>query len=178
LKDAGYVEGSTGMLEKNGTPLKITLAIKTADAKLGEVLQQQYKALGVQLDIKAEEVGVLIADLLAGKFELSWMGFASPNANILNTIFNSKNIGAYNVHRVNDPDVDALLNRANSTNDAATRTEAFNEVQRIVVEKAYIIPLYASKRYSVLRSRIKGAVFSTYDVLTMPFFNDAYIETK
>jgi peptide/nickel transport system substrate-binding protein len=175
LREAGYTEGANGMFEKDGQPLKFTLNMM-AGQKLAEVLQEQWKAAGIQVDIQQQEAGVLIGALFTGGFELSWAGWAWPTAEILDSMFNSKMIGAgANVHRVRDEQLDTILNATEVELDQAKRMANYAQVQQRVIEQAYIIPLYASKTFLGLNARFKGVLKMPYDPVGFPYINEMYL---
>ena len=58
--------------------------------------------------------------------------------------------------RVNDPELDVLLEKARSSLDPALRQAAYNEVHQVVREKYYTLPLYQA---AVLYGATAGLTF-------------------
>ena len=161
MAEAGYTAGNDGVLEKDGQPLKFTIkTYNETSTKVAEVLQQQFKELGADLDIEQLEASVLTSQLRAGDYVMATYAYAWPNYGILFAQFNSTMVGLFNNSRVNDPEIDELINVMVSEMDPERQQQATNDVQRRAVEQAYSIPLYVEKEYNALNTRVKGALFS------------------
>src|SRR5579864_734454 len=52
LQADGYTAGSGGVMQKNGTPLKITLMSSVQHGSAPEYLAQQFQAAGFQVDLQ------------------------------------------------------------------------------------------------------------------------------
>jgi peptide/nickel transport system substrate-binding protein len=179
MEEAGYVMGDDGFFEKDGQRLKLSLTSLSQDiwVKAAEILQQQWKELGVEIEIVQEDAALAIAAAQAGDYELMMMGITAEEADILHYMFHSSNLGSgYNMSQVDDPELDELLELTRTLTDPDERQQVVNEAQKLIVEKAYVVPLYAPKIFHVLHNRVKGAMFSP-KVNTTWFF-DAYIETE
>jgi len=176
MSEAGYTLGSDNVWEKNGQPLELVL--KTYDeisTKMAQVLQQQFKEMGAAVEIEQLEACVLTSQLRAGDYVMATYLYGWPNYGILFASFRSSMIGVFNHSRVNDPELDALIDAMVGELDPERQQQATNDVQRRIVEQAYTIPLLAQKQYSALSDRVKGALYSeaTQD---LELFN-IYIET-
>lgn len=179
MAEAGYTPGPDGILVKDGQPLKLTLKTWTWNSgdKVAEVVQEQYKALGVALEISLEDIGILWSEVVGGNYEFAVQGAGGyEDVELMYMMFHSSQIGSLNASQVKDPELDKLLEATRTIMDPAKRQEAANAAQKYVVEKAYVIPLYASYTYTLVNSRIKGLVLSNFTA--HPYFHDAYIETK
>jgi peptide/nickel transport system substrate-binding protein len=167
------------MLEKDGQPLKFTLKTLAGDEtmlKNAEILQEQWKALGVEIELEQGETGTVIADMLAGNFEMTMMGIGWPEADILWMWYHSSMIGALNLSRVDNPELDEILNKTRTSVDPDERQEWVNEAQRYIVEQAYMVPLYVPKTYVATSNRIQDEVFSPIN--NAIYLDDAYIEAE
>jgi peptide/nickel transport system substrate-binding protein len=183
MQEAGYTYGSDGMLiSPDGTPFKLTLYAPATETKSTPVLQQMWKALGVDVQIQLEEVGVEIPQLMSGDFELALLGYGG-GADMLWYLFTSTQAGkgegssGFNLGHVKDPEMDKLTN---GMNDAKTQEEFLSfaaQVQQRVIEQAYCIPLYTPATFTAVSNRIKGVKFTEIGGGT-PIFSDAYIPEK
>lgn len=152
MQEAGYTYNDDGMLEKDGEPLVLELMTYTVYNTQGEVIQEQLKALGVQVELLAGDFNLQFMDQVAGNYDMGITGFNWGNATVLQWIFNSNNIGATNIGYINDPEMDRLLNEMVSATTSEANMEAAAAVQRRSIEQAYTVPLYASS-YPMLSSK-------------------------
>jgi peptide/nickel transport system substrate-binding protein len=174
MKDAGYVAGADGMLSKDGKPLKVTM-LCTSTA-LPQVLQQQYKALGVDVVLSSLEANARMAQMVKGDFDFSTGGYVALDADQLWYAFDSKAVGSTNFAGVKDPELDKAIDGQRAAMDPAARQQLIDTAVKMIIEKAYCAPLYVAKLYQPLSNRVKGAVWS--NSMHALFLNDAYIEAK
>jgi peptide/nickel transport system substrate-binding protein len=173
LTEAGYKPNASGIMEKDGKPLAFTLLTYGTQGKTGEILQQQFKDIGVQVTLQNVEYGVLFQTLAGGDFDLAIDVLGWPNAGVLFVMFHSSTIGLYNRSRVTslDPAIGAMV--------VATTQEGFEkttgDLQRTVVENAYMIPLYGPADTTVINNRVQGPL--PVPVARWLYLYDAYLET-
>lgn len=172
LEQAGYTMNADGMMEKDGEPFKITLKTMASEMhiKTSEILQQQFKAIGVDVELQQEEIGILVQDLKAADYEAATMRVSSPDIDLLYLLFHSS---LYGHPKVSDPEFDILLEATRTTMDPVERQLRANEAQQYVVEHALMLPLYAVIEISPLSLRVKDAAFSPFGEFLL---FDAYIE--
>ncbi len=176
MEQAGYTYNDDGMLEKDGQPFSVVLKTYSLPAAVrsGEVAQEMLKALGVDLQLQQAEIGVLVGELFGGDYELTVMGVAWAEANIMHMMFHSSGIGGSNMTFTNDPELDSILDLTAMTVDPEGRLEYLIEAQRYIVEQAYLVPLYAAQFFSPLNNRVKGVKFSKVD--SFLWFGNAHIK--
>jgi peptide/nickel transport system substrate-binding protein len=173
LTEAGYKPNASGIMEKDGKPLAFTLLTYGTQGKTGEILQQQFKDIGVQVTLQNVEYGVLFQTLAGGDFDLAIDVLGWPNAGVLFVMFHSSTIGLYNRSRVTslDPAIGAMV--------VATTQEGFEktagDLQRAVVENAYTVPLYGPADTTVINNRVQGPL--PVPVARWLYLYDAYLET-
>jgi peptide/nickel transport system substrate-binding protein len=173
MTEAGYVAGADGVLQKDGKPLAPVLVFSSDTQKVAEIVQQQLKALGVKLELKQMEYGVLTKTLSAGEYEIGMDILGWPDAGLLYVMFHSATIGAYNHVRVKALD-GLIINFVISVGPAAF-AETAGAIQKKAVEDAYFAPIYAEMSYSAISNRIQGPLYSP--AARWLYLFDAYIET-
>jgi peptide/nickel transport system substrate-binding protein len=174
LEEAGYTYGADGMAQKDGQPftLEMLAIANTNGGKTAQVLQQQLKALGVDVTISELERGIHEQRVTSGDYNIAVVDFGWDNYSVLWAFYNSRTIGALNWTRTNDPDLDNFLNGMVFTADPNVIEGARVAAQVRIVEKAYSVPLYTPYRYYAVSNRIEGEVFmSRY---TYIWLADAY----
>lgn len=174
MLEAGFTYNADGMLEKDGEPFAVSLKTMGVPllSKSAEVLQAQFKALGIQVELEQVEPGVLMGDMLSGNYAMGMMTFGWPEADILYMMFHSSGIGALNFGLVKDAELDALLEKTRAETDPAVRQQLVNDAQQYLVEHAYMAPLFATKVFLAVSNRVEGEAVSTGPIL---FTHDAYL---
>jgi peptide/nickel transport system substrate-binding protein len=173
LSDDGYVLNADGIFEKDGQPLTITIQFSSSNenyVKIGQIVQQQLKESGIDVVLEQNEGGLVVDNMINGSYQAAILTITSPEADILYLLFST--LGGLNfAGYVNDPELDALLETSRSETDPAARQEILNQIQQMIIEKAYIVPLIIPQDNYILDSRFEGASFHFYDVLSLA---DAY----
>jgi peptide/nickel transport system substrate-binding protein len=179
MKEAGYTPGSDGILAKDGNPLKFTLKVWNFApySQVGQMVQQELKALGIDTQIQEGPRSETDTEVLAGKFELAVLRYgAGPDASILFVNFLSSNIGATNRSQANDPKLNDLIAESNKTTDTTKRLDLLAQAQKLVIEQAYVAPLYIPKSFIAVNNRVKGFTM-TNNTYLFPTLLDASIES-
>ncbi len=179
LAEAGYTANAEGMLEKDGQPFELALKAFQGGSfdKVTEVLQAQYKELGVSVEIEKKEAGVLYGELMTGQFAAVVFGYDYTEFAVVPIFFHSSNIGAMNFTSVNDPELDAFLDATNYETDPERRQRAADDAQRRIVEQAYVVPIFTPTQFAAISTRVQGVVPETFGTTLNRFYlNDLYLE--
>jgi peptide/nickel transport system substrate-binding protein len=158
-----------------GMRVKLSLKTTTEESSrlLATVLQEQWRKVGIDLDVRPLEFATLFSDMARGSFEiftLRWIGANNDPDTFFEYVFDSRKIppsGANRGHYRN-PEVDALLDRARVESDREKRRELFSKVQKIIAEDLPYVSLWFMDNVSVHRKRISGVQLSPtgdYDFL-------------
>jgi peptide/nickel transport system substrate-binding protein len=160
LSDAGWEPGSDGVLAKDGKRLQFTLFIMPEDTwrQSAELVQQQLKDIGIRMDIQSFEFGTLLEKAAAGEQQAHLMGYTYTNPDILYLWFHSSNIGdGLNLSHVDDPKLDALLEKSRTQIDKDARNETYQEIQKYIVDKSLWVPLWNNEQYIATQPQLKNA---------------------
>jgi len=177
MAEAGWEDtDGDGVLDKDGQPFAFNLKVPSIESfvKAAQILQEQYKALGVELEIEQLESGVFSEQTMTGEYEISVNGIGWQDSLLLFAMYHSMMIGGFNASFVEDPELDALLDELMFAPDGETHLSASADAQKYIIEHAYVVPLYTSKAFDGLSSRVQGWVFSSEGSL---YLDNAYIET-
>ena len=154
LDAAGYRRKS------DGVRFALTLKVSTEEQArtLGAALQEQWRKVGVKLEVHPEEIATLFADLGKGQFQicyLRWVG-ANNDPDVFELVFNSKRIppDGPNRGRYRNAQVDALTDGIRTEMNREKRKELCSEVQKIVAEDLPYIPLWYTDVVSVHAKRL------------------------
>jgi len=158
----------------DGTRMHVILKVSTDEQArlLGAALQEQWRGVGVELEVRPLEIATLFSDLGKGNFQISylkWVG-ANNDPDVFELVFNSKRIppDGPNRGRYKNAAVDELTERIRVEMDREKRKALCSEVQKIVAEDLPYVPLWYTDVVSVYRKEL-GAVQLTptgdYDFL-------------
>lgn len=151
LKEAGYPNG-----------LKITLQYNTHDRhkRIAEALQQQYKAVGIDVELKNVDWGAHLDSVERGEvpfFRMGWVVDYPDPDNFLYVLLNSANIGPQgNYTRFNHPKFDELTNKARVETDQEVRRQLYQEAEKIAVEEAPMVFIFHYTTDRIVQPYVKG----------------------
>ena len=155
LADGGYTPGPNGVLQKNGKPLAFTMLVYSGSppAKTAsEIIQATLQSIGMKMEIQIMEFGAMQKLLNDGKFDINYMRWTWPDPVIESLLFKSPGW----TKQLSDPNLDTLLTTADTTLDPEKRLAANREVQKYIMQKAYIAPIATDWIIRAARANIKG----------------------
>ena len=162
LDDAGYPKG------KDGTRGMTWTYIYNEDndlrARVGVMLQQTLKTLGIGLEIQPLKWGTALEYYIKGDFYVNCLGWLPDypyGDNYLYPLVHSDNWGeGCNYGRYKNERVDELIDKVMSTADEQKALEYYKEIQEILEEEVPYITLY---QYKMLTPR--GAWVHGYEYI-------------
>jgi peptide/nickel transport system substrate-binding protein len=160
LDEAGFTDP-----DGDGPGKRFTLSLKVSNIEFNRlqsaVIQQNFEAVGVGLDVRVYEFATLYADVLKGTFQLyflQWTGGYAADPDILRRVFHSQQTPPYGFNRgyFSDPRVDDLIDRATRSTDAAERKRLFADVQKLLALEVPYISLWDKKNYAIAQRSLTG----------------------
>jgi peptide/nickel transport system substrate-binding protein len=166
LEGAGFAKGADGIYAKGGKRLSFELMTTQANPLRNntiDVITQQLKPAGIEIK------KFLNPDIFAGKekprsleggqFQIAlfaWVSapYVSGNQSIYETP-QGDNIGQ-NYSRAGNPKVDALFPQINAATDQAQIKELGNQIDKLLWEDLYTIPLYQKPTFIAYNSNYTG----------------------
>jgi peptide/nickel transport system substrate-binding protein len=175
-----YPAGSTGDPAKAKSLLAqadvhgLTLTLATGNdpisTAIAQAVQEAYKTAGINVVIKPLDSNAFIA-LVTGNsasgYDLalsSWQpDFPSAMDNI-EPLFASDMIGNgnYNLSRLSDPHVDALMNQAEGTIDQTAADALWAQADKAIVADAAVVPLIYNKNSFLRGSNVQNFYIGTF----------------
>jgi len=165
---------AAGYPERNGIRFHLTMKTSTEESTrlLAAVLQQQFKDVGIALDIRSFEFATFYADVTRGAFQMYALGWVGGNEDpdIFENIFYSASIPPHRANRdyYSNPRVDQLIDEARQTMDQERRRQLYGEIQAIVATDLPYISLWYSDVVLVHTARVRHLTLSpsaNYDFL-------------
>jgi peptide/nickel transport system substrate-binding protein len=161
---------AAGFARKDGgARFHVLLKVSTEEQAriVGAALQEQWRKVGVELEVRPLELATLFSDLGKGHFQicyLRWVG-ANNDPDVFELVFHSKRIppDGPNRGRYRNAKVDALTDGIRTEMDREKRKALCSEVQKIVAEELPYISLWYVDVVSVHRRGMKVELTPTGD---------------
>jgi len=157
LEELGWTKGTDGILQKDGNQLSLVLDVMGGQTRSAEILQQQFKAVGIDISLRQKEMAVLFTDLAKGDFQFALNRYGWIDYGLLFAMYHPQMIGNMNhTQQSQDEMLNSLVGGAVFGPDEETINMTIVESQRRIVDQAYSIPLYTSMFVYALNKRVKG----------------------
>ncbi|WP_138310734.1 MULTISPECIES: ABC transporter substrate-binding protein [unclassified Clostridium] len=147
LAEAGYPDGFTIKLWTNESQNRIDLA---------EILQNNWGAIGVKVDVSIMEFATLMAEYSKGIHDVVICAFAptGKDGQFYYPYMHSTGPFRRNYAGIRNPEIDKLMETAQSSLDKEERAADYAKVIDILREEVYMIPLHNSENIFGVRSTL------------------------
>ena len=128
------------------------------------LLRAMWKPLGVEVELYNTETKVHYDELQRGVLDVGragWLADYNDADNFLNLL---KSTVEHNYGRYNNPDYDALVDKANATVDTQVRSELLHEAEKLAMDESAAIPIYYYLARNVVSPRVKGFENNAFDI--------------
>ena len=141
------------------TQLSFTcMAYTDATRRAAEVIQGCLFEAGITMDIESLDFAAWLSRLLEGDYETAIAGYSSSDVlTCIKGMWHSSSINAANSARISDPELDALIDRAQQTIDEDARLALIRQVSVRLNQACPVVPLYTSSVIRAFDSRLGGA---------------------
>ncbi|MCX7728478.1 MAG: ABC transporter substrate-binding protein [Bacteroidia bacterium] len=163
LKEAGYPDGK-------GLP-EITFHITEDYKEQASFLQSQWKEFNIPIKISIEQPSVFRQATLLFQYEMfkkSWLADYIDEENFF-SLFYSKNFSpiGFNYTHFKNVDFDLLYEKTLRTTDEKEKIKLYQEMDRILIDEAPIVPLYYDEVVRLVSHKIKGLSMNPINVLSL-----------
>ena len=148
------------LLQQAGVPVPYRFSMlisNTPDSlQLGQALQAMVKEGGFDLKIEPVEFTSLLDLQDQGKYQavqIGWSGRPDPDGNISTFVATG---GSQNVAGYSNPSLDALLDKARSTQDQEQRKQMYGQVQTMLQDDAPLVYLYRQRNLTGVAKKLSG----------------------
>ncbi|WGE90006.1 nickel ABC transporter substrate-binding protein [Actinobacillus arthritidis] len=174
LDEAGWIQSTAGAIRtKAGKSLSLLLSYNinnVAEKEIAELLQSDFKRIGVELQILGEEKQAFLDRQKSGEFDiqysLSWGKPYDPASFV-----SSFRIPAHADYQgqkglANKADIDRMISELLITPDESKRQSLYQRLYTTLAEQAVYIPLTYSRTKALFNKRLQGVVFnqSQYEI--------------
>ncbi|WP_329110297.1 ABC transporter substrate-binding protein [Micromonospora sp. NBC_01699] len=141
LDAAGWRVGGDGIRTRDGARLSLSVgwfANAATNQPSLELIQQQLRAVGVEITLKELQLAKIAQVQQAGDFDALWGNITRADPDILRATYST---GLANVYRLAPGPLDAVLTEQAATVDQAKRQALVDQAQELIVRDAYVIPV-------------------------------------
>ncbi len=151
------IEKAKTLLAESGVdPSTVEMPIICSDdtkRRAAEVIQAALQELGITVTIVSMDLATYLSDTTDGNYVAAIGNFtSSSNLTYMSSVFHSSSINASNRSRLNNPQVDALIDQAATTIDEAENVRIMEEVSALLNDLSPQITLY---QFELLRASDK-----------------------
>lgn len=155
------VEKAKEWLEKSGVdPAEIKFSIICSDdtkKRAGEVVQANLKEIGIECTLESMDLATYLSATAEGDFVAAIGGYGmSDTISYFNGVFHSKSINASNKSRLNNPEIDALIDQASKTIDKEEREALTTRCAAMLNQICSQAPLYQTISLRAFNADLEG----------------------
>ncbi|MFI6579687.1 ABC transporter substrate-binding protein [Embleya sp. NPDC050493] len=172
LEEAGWKVGSDGVRVKDGRRLVVDVIFAplfNASQSVLELVQQQLRKVGVDLRLRKLAAGEQNQVQNSGDYDFAYYNVTRADPDILRTLFSTR---TGNRLRIAPGDLDTVLDDQAQSLDPVQRNAKVAQAQRIVADRAYVIPLFELSQVHALGPRVHGLSFEASSRLQ---FHDTWV---
>ncbi|ELY4599868.1 TIGR04028 family ABC transporter substrate-binding protein [Cronobacter malonaticus] len=184
LDEAGWQKGANGIRTKAGQPLSLTVYESLPQPQNKEVLQlvaQQWKQVGVQLNVRAGDAGTKAQDSLdPAKTPVNVVEVGRADPDVIKSQFHPLNRdallqkgGLSQKTDFIDDKLNTLLTTIASEVDPQKRLGAAGDAQAYLIDNAYIIPIFEEPQVYAAAPWVKNL---TFEAVGRPSFYGVWLE--
>ena len=129
--------------------------------RAGEVIQANLKEIGIEANIESMDLATYMSTVAEGNYVAAIGGYTMADTiTYLNAVYHSKSINASNKSRLNDPEIDALIDQATATMDQAEREALTEQICAKLNEICTQVPLYQPISMRAYNADLKNVVIT------------------
>ncbi|HSQ78034.1 MAG TPA: peptide-binding protein [Nitrospirota bacterium] len=162
LREEGWKDrDSKGVLIKNGKPFRFTILTNQGNIErihAAEIIQQNLKAVGIDVSIRVMEWQAFLEQIDKRSFEAIILGWGMGRDPDLYDIWHSSKTkkGEYNFIGYKNTEVDRLLVDGRRTFDIEKRKKIYYRIHEILAEEQPYAFLYVPDALPIVHKRFKG----------------------
>ena len=172
LDEAGWTDSDgDGIRDKDGQKLTIDYTTSPIwEEAFNELLAGYLTKAGFDVQMRALDDAGIAAEAADGNYGMLYMYWTRADPSPLRILFHSDNIeGGSAYTRFKNPELDAALADGDTQTDEAKRMEDYVTAQRIIMENALVLPLFAINTSYLNASTVQNFSF---DVEGYPWIYD------
>lgn len=153
LAELGWKDKGTGVLEKDGKPLKLTIATHSEDpnrVQTVEFMQAVFKSAGIQAEVQISDWPSFSTNYVQkSKHQialLGWLNLVDPDRASYGQLYTG---GSLNWGKYSNPTLDALLDTGRQSLDLAARIAAYQGAAKVIADQLpyYVLSYQGYQRF-------------------------------
>ena len=125
--------------------------------RAGEVIQANLKEIGIEANIESMDLATYLSTVAEGNFVAAIGGYGMGDTiSYLNGVYHSKSINGSNKSRLNNPEIDAMIDQASATIDQAQREALTEQICAKLNEICTQAPLYQPLTLRAFNADLQG----------------------
>jgi peptide/nickel transport system substrate-binding protein len=163
LKQAGWeYRTKEKLMYRNGKPVEFSLVYPSGDKPreaAAAVIQQNLKAIGIQVDLQIMEFNTALSKIQKGTYELCLMGMGgSPGDPDITRFFGSSAIppNGLNLCRIKNKTLDQLLKTGQNFVAVKDQKTIYNEVSKLINQEVPAVFLYFQDAGKAINGKLNG----------------------
>ena len=141
-------------------PASIEMSIITSNdtkKRAAEVIQANLKEIGIEANIESMDLATYLSTVAEGNFVAAIGGYGMGDTiSYLNGVYHSKSINGSNKSRLNNPEIDAMIDQASATIDQAQREALTEQICAKLNEICTQAPLYQPLTLRAFNADLQG----------------------
>ncbi|MFL1375903.1 ABC transporter substrate-binding protein [Nocardiopsis protaetiae] len=174
LEEAGWEPGDDGIRERDGRRLEVDVvfaALFNANENALELIQQQLRAVGIDLTLRLSTPAEQTAIQDSGEYDFVWYNSTRNDPDILRIIFSTEYTNRTNLEQ--DDELDSLLEEQAAAADPEERGELVGRAQEHIIDSGYTIPVFEFAQVHGLAPHVHDIEFEASSRLS---FYQAWVE--
>jgi peptide/nickel transport system substrate-binding protein len=160
LAQAGWTSGADGVLTKDGKPFRFTMDVgqKGPLEPVNALIQQDLKKVGIVADLNTMEWNAYIQKVVVRRdytATVNWWIYPS-DPDVFPYYHSSAAGKGFNIPGFQDPKLDEILLRGQSTSDIEKRKAVYRELQTYMADNLPYLFLWYPQEVDVLSSSLQG----------------------
>lgn len=165
LDEAGWVPGLDGIRVKDGKRLSLNINEALPQPRSREVItkvQEHLARIGIEITLNPGDRAAQDADSMdMNKVQIRHTMVGRADYDVIKSHLHSENRDALlnldpDTEKLGDPELEALLDKIASSPKEADRAQAAADVQQLMADKAYSLPLFEEPQVYGMQTYIEG----------------------
>ena len=169
LQEAGFKLDGGRLLGADGQQVKMQVLFPVSSApraKIATYMQQQYKQLGIEIEVKGLDANAYFEEAKKKNFDISlgsWGGGSiDPDLSTKGQLLST---GQQNITGFANEKVDQMIKQGSVELDDAKRKQIYNDLQKLVNEELPSMYLYSATSFSPMSKKVVGVQTTKLDSL-------------
>ena len=142
-------------------PAECTFSIICSDdtkLRAGQVIQSSLKEnLGIDVTLESMDLATYLDKTSAGDYQAAIGGYTSSDVLAHSMgVYHSKSIGGSNKTRLNDPEIDALIDKVKATLDPEENLKVVTELSKALNDTCTQVPIYLKNNVRAYAKGLEG----------------------